>query len=287
MIPSTFDYEAPATVAEALTLLSEDSREVKVLAGGQSLLPVLKLRMADPELVVSLQKIDELRGVRTEGETLVIGAMTRHADVTREPLIGAHAPLLARAATEIADPQVRHRGTIGGAVVHADPASDMPATLCALEAEMQVVGLSGDRRVPAADFFEDFFTTVVDEDELLTAIRVPSYDGWGIGYEKFTRVAQQWPIVSVAAMVRLEGGSIAEARVALGNMDTVPVRATAVESALAGSTPSEDAVAAACASAAEGTNPTEDLNGDATYRRHLATVLARRAVLSAVADAER
>src|SRR5699024_6596421 len=163
MIPSTFDYEAPATVAEALTLLSDDTREVKVLAGGQSLLPVLKLRMADPELVVSLQKIDELRGVRIEGETLVIGAMTRHADVAREPLISAHAPLLARAATEIADPQVRHRGTIGGAVVHADPASDMPATLCALEAQLQVVGPAGQRPVPAADCFEDFFTPDVDE----------------------------------------------------------------------------------------------------------------------------
>ncbi|WP_277050758.1 FAD binding domain-containing protein [Ruania albidiflava] len=285
MIPSAFDYEAPATVAEALTLLADDTREVKVLAGGQSLLPVLKLRMADPELVVSLQRIDELRGVRLEDQTLVIGAMTRHADVAREPLIGAHAPLLARAAAEIADPQVRHRGTIGGAVVHADPASDMPATLCALEAQMQVVGPSGDRTVPAAEFFEDFFTTVVEEDELLTAIRVPSHDRWGAGYEKFTRVAQQWPIVSVAAMVRMAGGSIAEARVALGNMDTVPVRAAGVEAALAGASPTQEAVAAACASAAEGTSPTEDLNGDATYRRHLATVLARRAVLAAVADA--
>ncbi|WP_147917049.1 FAD binding domain-containing protein [Ruania zhangjianzhongii] len=282
MIPSSFDFKAPATVAEALSLLADDTMDVKILAGGQSLLPVLKLRMADPELVVSLAKIDELRGVRLDGGSIVIGAMTRHADVAGDPVIASHAPLLARAAGEIADPQVRHRGTIGGAVVHADPASDMPATLSALEAEMTVVGASGERTVPAAEFFVDFFTTVVEEDEILTSIRVPTYDGWGVGYEKFTRVAQQWPIVSVAAMVRLDGGSIAEARVALGNMDTVPVRASSVEQALAGGSVTEEAVAAACASAAEGTNPTDDLNGDATYRRHLATVLTRRAVLTAI-----
>lgn len=281
MIPSKFDFAAPASVAEALALLADDTQDVKVLAGGQSLLPVLKLRMADPELVVSLAKIDELRGVRLDGESLVIGAMTRHADVATDAAIAEHAPLLTRAAGEIADPQVRHRGTIGGAVVHADPASDMPATLAALEAEMTIVGASGERTVPAAEFFVDFFTTVVEEDEILTSIRVPRYDGWGVGYEKFTRVAQQWPIVSVAAMVRLDGGAIAEARVALGNMDTVPIRASSVEQALAGSAVTEEAVAAACAGAAEGTDPTDDLNGDATYRRHLATVLTRRAVLAA------
>lgn len=285
MIPSKFDYAAPATVAEALALLADDSLEVKVLAGGQSLLPVLKLRMADPELVVSLAKIDELRGVHLDGGTLVIGAMTRHAEVAKDPIIAEHAPLLTRAAAEIADPQVRHRGTIGGAAAHADPASDIPATLLALDAQLTIAGASGERSVPAAEFFEDFFTTVIEEDEILTSIRVPSYAGWGVGYEKFTRVAQQWPIVSVAAMVRLEGGSIAAARVALGNMDTVPVRAAAVEAALTGSAPTKEAVAAACASAAEGTNPTEDLNGDATYRRHLATVLARRAVLTAAGAA--
>lgn len=285
MIPSTFDYQAPATVAEALALLADDTMDVKLLAGGQSLLPVLKLRMADPELVVSLARIEELRGVRQDGETIVIGAMTRHAEVASDPVIAARTPLLARAAGEIADPQVRHRGTIGGAVVHADPASDMPATLSALEAEMTVVGPTGERTVPAAEFFVDFFTTAVEEDEILTAIRVPAYDGWGVGYEKFTRVAQQWPIVSVAAMVRLDGDSIAEARVALGNMDTVPVRASSVEEALAGAAVTEEAVAAACASAAEGTNPTDDLNGDAEYRRHLATVLTRRAVLAAARDA--
>lgn len=281
MIPSTFDFKAPGTVAEALALLADDTMDVKVLAGGQSLLPVLKLRMADPELVVSLAKIDELRGVHLDGETIVIGAMTRHADVATDAAIAEHAPLLTRAAGEIADPQVRHRGTIGGAVVHADPASDMPATLAALEAEMTIVGASGERTVPAAEFFVDFFTTVVEEDEILTSIRVPTYHGWGVGYQKFTRVAQQWPIVSVAAMVRLDGDSIAEARVALGNMDTVPIRASSVERALADSAITDEAVAAACTSAAAGTNPTDDLNGDATYRRHLATVLTRRAVLTA------
>lgn len=280
MIPSQFEFRAPTTVDEAVELLS-NGMDVKVLAGGQSLLPVLKLRMADPEMVVSLTKVDALRGVRRDGDQLVIGAMTTHAEVATDPLIAAHAGLVSKVAGTIADPQVRNRGTIGGAVVHADPAGDMGGALLASDAQMTIAGPTGTRTVPAAEFFVDFFTTAVDEDELLTEIRLPVFDGWGADYQKFTRVAQQWSIVAAGAMVRTSGDQIAEARVVLTNMDSVPRRATAVEQALAGVPVTEEAVASACAAAAEGTNPTSDLNGDAEYRRHLATVLTRRAVLAA------
>ena len=284
MIPSQFDYQAPTTVDEALSLLSGDAMDVKVLAGGQSLLPVLKLRMADPELVVSLNKIEAMRGVRRDGEHLVIGPMTTHAQVANDPLVTAHASLLSQTAEQIADPQVRNRGTIGGAVVHADPAGDMGTALLAMDAQFTIAGPGGTRTETAADFFVDYFTTAVDEDELLTEIRLPTFAGWRSNYQKFNRVAQQWSIVAVAAMVRTSGDTIAEARVALTNMDSVPRRAASVEAALAGCDLTPEAVAAACASAAEGTHPTGDLNGDAEYRRHLATVLTRRAVLAAAAD---
>lgn len=281
MIPSQFEYEAPTSVQEAMQLLGDEDRDVKVLAGGQSLLPVLKLRMADPELVVSLNRIDPMHGVRMEGEEVVIGAMTTHAEVADDPLIAQRVSLLSKAAATIADPQVRHRGTIGGAVVHADPAGDMPAALLAADAQFTVVGASGTRTVPAREFFVDFFTTAVDEDEILTEIRLPDYTGWASHYQKFTRVAQQWSIVAVAAMLRLDGSMIAEARIALTNMDSVPLRAASVEQALAGCALEEAAIERACAGAAEGTNPTSDLNGDEDYRRHLATVLTTRAVLRA------
>lgn len=282
MIPSQFDYQAPATVDEALALLSGNGAiDVKVLAGGQSLLPVLKLRMADPELVVSLNKVEGLRGVRRDGEHVVIGPMTTHAEIATDPLIAAHAALLGQVAGSISDPQVRQRGTIGGAVVHADPAGDMGAALLTTDAQLTITGPHGTRTVPAAEFFVDYFTTAVQEGELLTEIRVPGFEGWGSHYEKFTRVAQQWSIIAVAAMVRLDGGTIAEARIALTNMDSVPRRAPSVEAALTGCEVTEEAIGAACATAAEGTNPTGDLNGDPAYRRHLATVLTRRAVLAA------
>lgn len=281
MIPSQFEYAAPSTTEEAMALLADEDKDVKVLAGGQSLLPVLKLRMADPELVISLNKIEAMHGVRLEDDQVVIGAMTTHDQVATDPLIGEHVPLLSKAAGTIADPQVRHRGTIGGAVVHADPAGDMPAALLAADAEFTVIGAEGARTVPATDFFVDFFTTDVDEDEILTEIRVPSYAGWSAHYQKFTRVAQQWSIVAAGVMVRIAGPSIAEARVALTNMDSVPRRAPSVEEALAGCDNTAEAIATACASAADGTDPTADLNGDAEYRRHLATVLTKRAVLAA------
>lgn len=281
MIPAAFDYTAPESVADALAALGSDVDEVKVLAGGQSLIPVLRLRMAAPDLVVDLGRIDELRGVRADGDHLLIGSMTSHDQMTRDPLVAEHAALLAQAAATVADPQVRHRGTFGGSLTHADPAGDMPAAALALDAEMVIQGPSGERRVPAADFFQGLFTTAVGEDELLTHIRVPHHTGWGSHYEKFNRVAQQWSIVGVAAAVHVDSGTISAARVALTNMGTKALRATAVEGALAGQPASEEAIRAAAAHAAEGTDPSSDINGDADYRRHLAEVLTGRAVLQA------
>ncbi|MCZ9883139.1 FAD binding domain-containing protein [Arthrobacter sp. B2a2-09] len=281
MIPSAFDYAAPATVAEALGVLADAGDDVKLLAGGQSLIPVMKLRLADPAMVVDLGRIGELSGVRDDGDALLIGAMTTHHQIATDPLIAEHLPLLAKAAATVADPQVRHRGTFGGALVHADPAGDMPAPVLATDATFILAGPNGERRVAAADFFQGYFTTAVDDGEILTHIRVPKYTGWGAHYEKFTRVAQQWSIVAVAAMVRVEGGTIAEARIGLTNMASTPLRATAVEQALVGAPLTREAIATASAHAAEGTDPASDLNGDAAYRRHLAEVLTKRAVIAA------
>ncbi len=189
--------------------------------------------------------------------------------------------LLHKAISEVADPQIRHRGTLGGALVHADPAGDCGAPILALDAELVIAGQGGERTVAAADFFEDLFTTAVGEDEILTHIRVPKYDGWGSHYEKFVRVAHQWPIVAVAAAVKTDGGTISEARIGLVNMGNTALRASATEQALVGQEATADGVRAACDQAAEGTNPPSDLNGDADYRRHLATVLTRRAVVAA------
>ncbi|MET3922493.1 xanthine dehydrogenase family protein subunit M [Arthrobacter sp. UYEF20] len=281
MIPSAFDYAAPNTVAEALSLLALAGDSGKLLAGGQSLIPVMKLRLADPQMVIDLGRVEGLAGVREDGDALLIGAMTPHHQVATDPLVAAYVPLLAKAAATVADPQVRHRGTFGGALVHADPAGDLPAPVLAAEATFILAGPGGERRVAAADFFQGYFTTAIAEDEILTHVRVPKYTGWGAHYEKFTRVAQQWSIVAVAAMVRVEGGTIAEARIGLTNMASTPVRATAVEQALAGAPLTRDAIAAASSHASEGTDPASDLNGDAAYRRHLAEVLTRRAVVTA------
>ncbi|HRW18764.1 MAG TPA: xanthine dehydrogenase family protein subunit M [Dermatophilaceae bacterium] len=281
MLPSSFDYVAPTTVDEALAALAEAGEDGKVLGGGQSLLPVLRMRLNSPSVVVDLGRIEGLRGIRDAGDHLDIGAMTTHQDVLDSDAVRASAALLTKAVATIADPQIRHRGTIGGSAMHADPAGDIGAPLLALEASMVIRGSGGERTVAAGDFFEDLFQTAVGDGELLTAIRIPKHDGWGAHYEKFVRVSHQWAIVAVAATVRLDGGRIAEARIGLTNMGSTPLRAKAVEAALVGGSTSEDAVRAACAAAAEGTNPPSDLNGDAAYRTHLATVLTRRAVLAA------
>ena len=284
MIPAQFDYHAPTSVDEALRLLGEvaaSGRDVKVLGGGQSLLPVLRLRLAAPEVVVDLNKITDLRGVRDDGDAIVVGAMTTHDSMTREPLVRQHALLLSVASGTVADPQVRHRGTFGGAIVHADPAGDIAAPVLALDCELVIAGPGGRRTVAAADFFEDLFTTAVGEGELLVEIRVPKYTGWGASYEKFTRVAQAWSIVAVAAAVKVEGGTIAQARVGLTNMGSVPIRAHAIERALVGQPATADAIKAAARAAGEGTTPPSDSNADADFRRHLAGVLTGRAVLAA------
>ena len=281
MIPAKFDYVAPATVEEALQAMADAGDEGKVIAGGQSLLPVLRMRLNAPEMVIDLGRIESLRGIRDDGDHIVIGAMTTHAEVQTDPLVHEHALLISKAVAEVADPQVRHRGTFGGALAHADPAGDLGAPVLALDAELVVQGPGGTRTIAATDFFVDLFTTAMEESELLTEVRIPKRSGWGAHYEKFVRVAHQWPIVAVAAAVKVDGGTISEARVGLTNMGSTPLRATAVEQALVGKQATDEAVRAAAASAGEGTNPPSDLNGDADYRRHIATVLTRRAVLAA------
>ena len=279
MIPAAFAYARPTTVDEALQAVASGGEDVKILAGGQSLIPVMRLRLAAPETVVDLTKVAELRGVREEEDAIVIGAMTTHSDVLSDPVIARWAPLIAEATETVADRQVRHRGTFGGALAHADPAGDLPAVALALDAEFVVAGMNGRRTVPAEEFFVDYLTTALGEGELLVEIRVPKLHGtWGMHYEKFNRVAQAWSIVAVAALVRREEGRIAEARIGLTNMGPTPLRARGVEAALVDVEATREAVAAAAEHAAEGTSPSSDLNAQADYRRHLATVLTRRAV---------
>jgi aerobic carbon-monoxide dehydrogenase medium subunit len=280
VIPAAFEYEAPTTVDEALAALAKGGN-VKVLAGGQSLIPMLRLRMASPATLVDLNRIPALRGVRDDGDAIVIGAMTTHDDVTREPLVLQHALLLAKATQTVADPQVRHRGTVGGSVSHADPAQDTPAAILALDASMVIAGPNGRRTVAAADFFKDLFTTDLGEGDLLVEVRIPKHTGWGAAYVNITRTAQSWSIVGVAATIRVTGGTVAEAKVALTNMGLIPIRARAVEAALVGGPATAEAVRAAAAQAAVGTSPMADSNADAEYRTHLAQVLSGRAVLAA------
>lgn len=282
MIPSSFEYTAPATIDEAIAALVEAGDEGKILAGGQSLIPVLRLRLAGPGMIIDLRKISELTGVRRDGDEVIIGAMTTHHDVVNDPIVAEHLALLSKTSATVADPQVRHRGTLGGALVHADPAGDLGAVAVALEAVFEIAGPDGRRSVAAADFFRDYFTTSVGEDELLVSIRFPSYAGWGAHYEKFTRVAQSWSIVSVAAAIKVVDGMVRKARVGLTNMGPVPIRAVSVEAALIGGPATPAAIKAAAASAADGTSPVDDTSAAADYREHLARVLTERAVLTAV-----
>jgi aerobic carbon-monoxide dehydrogenase medium subunit len=281
VIPAKFDYVAPTSVEDALSALAAAGDEGKIMAGGQSLLPVLRMRLNAPEMVIDLGRIESLHGVRDDGDAIVIGALTTHSEIVTNDLVQQHALLLSKAAAEVADNQIRHRGTFGGALAHADPAGDMGAPVLALGAEFVIAGSGGTRTVAADDFFVDLFETAIGEDEILTEIRVPKHTGWGAHYEKFVRVAHQWPIVAVGATVKADGGTISEARVGLTNMGSTALRARATESALAGAAATEDGVRAAADQAAEGTNPPSDLNGDSDYRKHLATVLTRRAVLAA------
>ncbi len=282
MIPVKFDYVRPESLDEALTALAGGGEDAKVIAGGQSLLPLLRLRLAYPDLLVDLGRVDELRGVTDAGDALVIGAATTHYQLVTDPLIAEYCGLLAQATSTVADPAIRHRGTLGGALAHADPAGDLPAVALALDAVMIARGPGGEREIPAADFFVDYLTTSLQPGEILTAIRIPKLGpDWGYRYEKFHRTAQSWATVGVAALARRANGSVAEVRVGLTNMGSVPIRARAAEDAAAGVPAERDALRAAADHAADGTEPPGDLHGAPDYRRHLARVLTGRALAAA------
>jgi aerobic carbon-monoxide dehydrogenase medium subunit len=282
MIPANFDYVRPSSVSDAVSALADGGEDAKVIAGGQSLLPLLRLRLAYPEVLVDIGGLDELRGVSDGGDHLLIGARTTHYQVVHDPLISEHCGLLAQAAGTVADPAVRHRGTLGGSLAHADPAGDLPAVIVALDATMIAAGPAGSREIPAGEFFVDYLTTALEPGEILTGIRVPKLGtDWGYRYEKFHRTAQAWAIVGVAALVRRSDGHVAEARVGLTNMGSVPIRAAAVETAAAGALARTEALRAAAESADEGTQPPADLHGAPDYRRHLARVLTGRALEAA------
>jgi carbon-monoxide dehydrogenase medium subunit len=281
MIPSAFEYVRATSVAEAVSALAGND-DAKLLGGGQSFIPILRLKLASPELVVDVSRIADLRGVRDDGDAIVIGSMTTHHEVLHDPLVAEFAPLLKQATATVADPQVRHRGTFGGALAHADPASDLPGVALVHGAELTVEGPGGSRVVPAADFFVSYLETALAEDEILTSIRLPKMGaGWGVHYEKFHRVAQAWAIVGVAAAVRRENGTIAEARIALTNMGSTHLRASATEAALADAEATDAAIHGAAQLAAEGTSPASDQNGRSDYREELARVLTHRAVSKA------
>ena len=290
MITAPFAYEAPESLEEAVRMLHENGEDAKLLAGGHSLLPLMKLRLAAPTRLVDLRRIPGLHGIqRVDGERPVgasagspgswrIGAMTRHADLQDAPELG----VVSRAASEIADQQVRNRGTIGGSLAHGDPASDLPAVLLALEGELSAQGPNGLRSIAAADMFRDYLTTALAADEVVTEVRVPSGDGWGFGYEKFTRRAEDWAMVGVCALVKKAGdGSCEDVRIGLTHMASTPLRATASEEALRGGGLDSESIASAAEQAAEGTEPPADLNATADYKRHLARVLTKRALKTA------
>jgi carbon-monoxide dehydrogenase medium subunit len=276
VIPVTFDYVAPASLDEALSALNSahPPEEAKVLAGGHSLLPLMKLRLAAPTLLVDLRRVPGLTGIQREDGTFRIGAMTRHHDVATGGL-----GLASAAAAMIADQQVRNRGTLGGSLAHGDPASDMPAVLLACEGSVTIRGAGGQREVAAADLFEDFLTTAVGDGEILTEVRLPALDGYGFGYRKFNRRQEDWAMVAACALVKkAPDGTCEDVRIGLTHMGSTPLRATASEQALRGRPLDARTIAAAADQAAEGTDPPADLNASADYKRHLARVLTRRAL---------
>jgi carbon-monoxide dehydrogenase medium subunit len=274
VIPAPFDYQKAGSVDEAVGLLAEHGDEAKLLAGGHSLLPLMKLRLALPQMLVDIGGLQDLSFVEGDGGEVRIGALTRHHDLATSELLGEQVPLLAHVAGQIGDPPVRHRGTIGGSVAHGDPASDLPAALLALRASLVVRGPGGDRRIAADDFFTGFLETALAPDEIITEIRVPSVPGVGWAFEKFNRRAQDWAIVGVAAV--LTNGDVGPG-VGLVNMGAQPLRAAGVEEALRSGSSTADAAARAD----EGTEPPDDLNASPDFRRHLAQVLVRRALEAA------
>jgi aerobic carbon-monoxide dehydrogenase medium subunit len=278
VIPAEFDYVAPDSLDGALGALRDGGEDAKVLAGGHSLLPLMKLRLAAPSLLVDLRRVPGLAGIQRNNGAFRIGAMTRHHDVASNADLG----LAATAAATIADQQVRNRGTLGGSIAHGDPASDMPAVMLAAEATMAIRGAGGEREVAAGDFFQDYLTTALADGEILTSIRLPALDGYGHAYQKFNRRREDWAMVAVCALVKRAGdGSCEDVRIGLTHMGSVPLRATAAESALRGQPLDAERIAAAAEQAAEGTDPPGDLNATPDYKRHLARVLCRRALTEA------
>jgi aerobic carbon-monoxide dehydrogenase medium subunit len=278
VIAAEFDYVRPSSVDEALAALRDGGEDAKLLAGGHSLLPLMKLRLAAPTLLVDLGGVPGLNGIERANGGWRIGAMTTHVAMERETALG----LASTVAGTIADPQVRHRGTIGGSLAHGDPASDQLAILLACEGSVVVRGESGEREIAAADLFQDYLTTSLAHDEVITEVRLPATDGWGHGYEKFTRRAEDWAMVGVCALVKKAGdGTCEDVRVGLTNMGSTPLRATATEEALRGKALDADSIANAANQAAEGTDPPGDLNATPDYKRHLARVLTRRALETA------
>jgi aerobic carbon-monoxide dehydrogenase medium subunit len=277
MIPASFDYVAPESLDDALSALRGGGEDAKIIAGGHSLLPLMKLRLSAPSLLVDLRLVPGLSGIQRENGTVRIGAMTRHVELANGDL-----GLVSAAAQTIADPQVRNRGTIGGSLVHGDPASDLPAVLLACEGTVTVRGESGQREIAGADLFQDFLTTAVGDGEILTEVRLPTMAGYGFGYEKFNRRQEDWAMVAVCALVKKAGdGSCEDVRIGLTHMGSTPLRATAAEQALRGKALDAQSIAAAADQAAEGTDPPADLNATAEYKRHLARVLTRRALEAA------
>ena len=275
MIPAKFDYVRAESADHAVALLAEHGGDAKLLAGGHSLLPLMKLRLASPSVLVDVGRVGELSYVRDAGDHVAIGALTRHHDVETSELLRADVPLLAHAASHVGDPQVRHRGTLGGTLAHGDPASDLPAVALALGATLVARGPNGERTIPATEFFQGFLETALGDDEVLTEVRVPKTGGGGWSFQKFNRRAQDWAIVGCAVVRNGTTG------IGLVNMGSVPLRATAAEQALA----SGASIADAAAVAHEGAEPTSDLNASAEFREHLARVLVRRALEEA--DARR
>ena len=283
MFPANFGYVAPRSLQEALELLDKYGEEAKLLAGGHSLIPAMKLRLARPGCLIDLGRLPGLRGVRIEGDSLAVGALTVHADVASSELVRRRLPGLAEAASLIGDVQVRNRGTIGGSVAHADPAADFPVILTALNASFMLVSPSGSRAVSAEDFFVDFYTTALAPNEVLTEIRVPlPPPGGGTAYAKLPHPASGYVVVSAGALVhRQPSGLCASVRVAIGGLGSVPFRARAIEAALQGQQLTPEMIAAAAAKAAEGADPDDDVYAGADYKRHMAAVYARKAIEAA------
>ncbi|MBA2343649.1 MAG: xanthine dehydrogenase family protein subunit M [Rubrobacter sp.] len=282
MYPVPFDYEVAESVDHAIELLGEHGEDAKLLAGGHSLIPLMRLRLAAPTVLIDLGRVEDMNYVRDEGDHLAIGALTRHRDVHHDPLVQEHCGILSYTAGLLGDPSVQHRGTLGGTLAHGDASGDMPSVVSALEGTIVVQGPDGERTIEALDFFQDYLMTALEPQEVITEIRVPKLGpntGWA--YKKFSRRSQDWAIVGVAAVVEKNNGSIDSARIGLTSMGSTPIRARAVEEALSGA--SADAVAEAANAADEGTEPASDGAASADFRRHLARVWTRRAVEEALA----